>query len=100
MINALLLIDIVGIVVGIIAVAAIVRKRATLGGRVGQALNLFVFGVAFMVLAFTWTLVFSRLALLPPPPLNAHNLLMMIGMIFFVFSTRKFTSLLEGNKQE
>lgn len=98
MIDVLLLIDIVGIAVGVIAIVAIVGKRAVLGGRVGQALNLFVFGLAFMILAFTWTLIFVRFALVFPPPFNAHHLFMTLGMIFFVLSAWKLTSLIQGDK--
>ncbi len=90
------IIDIIGIVIGIASVIQIQISARGLGGRVASALNLFTAGIIAMVLAFTWTLVFVRLKLYAAPALDAHHLLMMLGMILFVLAARRFSTLMQG----
>ena len=93
----LIIIDIIGIVVGITSIFTIRATSKNLGGRVASALNLFVWGVLAMVSAFTWTLVFSRFHLFPTPwGIDAHHILMTAGMILFVLAARRFSSLIGG----
>ena len=91
--SPLVLLDLFGIVVGIVSIWVIAGTKKTVGGKVGEALDLFMFGILAQILAFTWTLVFSRLKLIPAPSLDIHHLLMAVGMILFVLSTKKFASL-------
>ncbi len=94
MITIALVIDIVGISIGLFSIATIIRLgRALGGGGLGVALNLFVWGIVFMMTAFTWTIVFTRLKLFVAPPIDVHHLLMTSGMILFVLAARKFSSL-------
>lgn len=90
-----LIIDIIGITIGAIAIYMVAVHRV--GGRVGSAVSLFVWGVLFQMLAFLHTIVFSRLALFPKLPTDVHHLLMAVGMIFFVLSARQFASIVRVN---
>jgi len=89
-------IDIIGVAVGLISVAKMLKLNRILGGRIGNAVNLVVGGVTLNVLAFLWTIVFTRLKLFAPPALDIHHLLMTIGMALFVFAARKFSALIQG----
>ena len=96
-VTLLMLIDIAGIVIGAISIFTIRKTSKNLGGRVAGALNLFVLGVVAMMLAFTWTIVFSRLHLFPTPwGVDAHHVLMTAGMILFVLAARRFSSLISS----
>lgn len=91
----LIIFDIIGIIIGIISIITIRKTSKMLGGRVAGALSLFTWGVVAMVLAFAWTLFFSRLQLWTAP-LDVHHILMTIGMILFVLAARRFSSLIIG----
>ncbi|MDP3764866.1 MAG: hypothetical protein Q8Q95_04635 [bacterium] len=84
-------IDILGIAVGIISIATIISVKKQMGGAIGKGLGLFIWGVMFMMLAFLWTIIFTRLKLLMPPAVDIHHALMTIGMILFVVSAKKFS---------
>ncbi|MBI1888470.1 MAG: hypothetical protein HYS15_00835 [Candidatus Spechtbacteria bacterium] len=89
-----LLVDFSGIIVGIISVLMIVKLKGALGGRMGGALNMVLLGIVANILALTYTVVFMKLKLFSNPlPFDAHHLLMTISMILFVFSAKKFSSL-------
>jgi len=89
-----LLIDIVSILIGLVSIFTILAKKKSIGGKVGSALGLFIWGIVFMVAAFSYTIVFSRLKLLAVPGrVDVHHLLMAIGMVLFVVAARKFASL-------
>ena len=91
--NAILaVVDIVGIVVGLVSVGMIVNVLKEVGGVMGKALVLFVIGMVFQVLALIWTLVFSRLDI-SEPFFDIHHLLMTTGLIFFVVSSIKLVKL-------
>lgn len=90
------LINVFGILVGIIAAWVVFAQGQSLGGRVGSAITLFIWGVIFQVLAFAYTIGVSNLALkevLTVGGVNLHHAFMGVGMIFFLFSARKFMSL-------
>ncbi|MCP6719531.1 MAG: hypothetical protein KJI71_04915 [Patescibacteria group bacterium] len=93
-----LIIDFIGISIGLLSIYYILAQGQRLGGKVGGALNLFVWGVIFQILAFSYTVVFSRLKLFPDltPTIDIHHLLMATGMILFVLAARKFASLLSA----
>lgn len=88
-----LLIDITGILIGVASIYLMLALKRTVGGSVGAALNLVVGGVLFNLLAFIWTIVFTRLRLYPPPAVDVHHLFMVCGMILFVLAARKFSHL-------
>jgi tryptophan-rich sensory protein len=88
-----LFIDFLGILIGLLSVAKMIGLKKTLGGRLGTILNLVVVGVSLNILAFAWTVIFTRLKLLPAPSLDVHHLLMTFGMILFVLAAKKFSSI-------
>lgn len=94
-ITPVLFIDVIGVAVGLVSVIRMVGLNKTLGGKMGGAVNLVVGGVALNILAFLWTIVFTRLKILPAPPLDVHHLLMTVGMILFVLAARKFSALIK-----
>lgn len=95
--TVLIIIDIVGLIIGTVSIYSLRASSKKLGGRVASAINLFIVGVVCMMLAFAWTLVFSRLELFPNPfPIDAHHALMTLGMILFVLAARRFSLLIAG----
>ncbi len=99
------LIDILGIVVGLWGIYMVYRHK--LGGKVGTAVNYFVWGVVFQLGAFVYTILYGRLdlGLSAPGPTDVHHLLMAVGMVFFAVSAVKFANLLRtpsslGDKSE
>lgn len=91
MYNTQLVIDAVGIIVGLVSIYLIwgVAKRHV-AGRVGTGLDLFVWGLITMTASFVW------LFITPPNLAVVHHVLMTLGMIFFVASAWKFSSLLKS----
>ena len=85
-----LTIDIVGILVGIVSIGVLLKTRSSLGGIVGGGIKPLIWGVLCMILAFLWTIIFTRLKLLPAPTIDIHHALMTAGMILFVISARSF----------
>lgn len=88
-----LIIDLFAVAVGIISAVMIFSQGQRLGGRVGTAVNLFVWGALFQAFAFIYSIVSAK-SILPDAfnnlPFDPHHLLMAIGMVFFLFSTKKF----------
>lgn len=93
-ITPILVVDIIGLVIGFISIFIIQRLRETIGGRLGRALNLFVWGVVAMTVAFGWE-IFSVVFPHPLPADEIQRLLMIAGMTLFVLSARKFFSLMQ-----
>lgn len=85
----LITIDVFGIIIGIISLLSIWNIKKTLGGRIGEALNLLVGGIAFTILAFGWTIL-TLLGLVPHSTTDIHHLLMIVALILLVFSARSF----------
>lgn len=94
-ITPVLVIDLTGVIVGLISVVKMMNLNQTLGGRMRGAISLVVGGVALNILAFAWTVVFIRLKLLPAPALDMHHLFMTIGMVLFVLAAYKFSTLMK-----
>ena len=92
-ITTVLVLDIIGILVGLSSIYIIFHLNKKIKGDIGKALNFFIFGIGFMILAFIWTIIFTRLRLIPSPAIDVHHLLMIIGMIFFVISITQFAKL-------
>jgi hypothetical protein len=87
------LIDFTGIVVAVIAVIILFDLRNSIGGRVGVALVPLIWGILFNVAALGWSIVFVNLSLFPEISyfwVDPHDLLMAIGMLFFLIAARKF----------
>lgn len=93
-----IIIDLIGIAIGVGAVVLGLNLKKTIGGRVGEGLTYFMWGVVWMVLAFVYTLFNARFNTVLKGQLNLggvdiHHALMTLGMIFFIVSARKFTRL-------
>ncbi|MEK7074207.1 MAG: hypothetical protein AAB968_00410 [Patescibacteria group bacterium] len=88
-----LIIDVIGIITGIVAIITVNNLNKVLAGKLSSALKVFMWGIVFMILAFLYTVVFTRLMLLPKPAVDIHHLFMTLGMIFFIMSAKKFANL-------
>ena len=94
-ITPVLIIDVSGVAIGLISVLKMLKLNRMLGGKIGGAVNLVVGGVILNMIAFLWTIIFTRLKLFPAPPLDVHHLLMTVGMVLFVFAARKLFTLIQ-----
>lgn len=104
-----LIIDIIASIIGFVSIGFLISLNKKLGGKMSQAIYLFVSGITFMVLAFVWSIVFGHgdLSVLNSSTgmtnvssgsmIDVHHVLMAIGMIFFIFSARKFSSLIKND---
>lgn len=87
-ITPVVIIDIMGIIIGIISVAVIYSITKKLGGVVGKTFNLMIYGIFAMILAVVYTLVFARFKLFPiPGGIDVHHFLMFIGLVLFVIAS-------------
>ena len=85
----LVVLDVFGIIVGIVSLISIWNIKKTLGGRIGEVLNLLVGGIIFTILAFAWTIL-TLLELVPHTTTDIHHLLMIVGLMLLVFAARSF----------
>lgn len=110
-----LLIDIVATILGFVSIVLLIRLNKNLGGKMSTAVRLFAGGIVFMVLAFAWTMFFGHVGIALETSsgmsgsmhmegmadmsrdIDMHHILMAIGMIFLIFSARKFSSLVSTN---
>lgn len=83
-------IDFLGIIIGLISIWYIFRIKDLLGGRLGGGISFFIWGVIFMILAFGYTVIFTRFKLFTAPGVDPHHALMTIGMVFFVIVASRF----------
>lgn len=88
-----LIIDLVGIVAGLFSLVIIVNTSSKVGGQVGAAFNLVLWGILFQLSAIIYTVIFTRLKLLPAPPVDIHHALMTVGLVLFVIAAKKFSDL-------
>lgn len=82
-----IIIELIGIIFGIFAVFTIIRALSKVGGQVGAAFTLTLFGVIFQMSALTYNII------TPLDTLASHNIhetLMIVGIIFFVLAARQF----------
>ncbi len=91
-----LAINIAAIVIGFLSMYLLIRLNRQLGGRIQTALWFFVLGVLANVAAILWSLFFEHTYIVANTTFDAHQLLMTIGMIFFILSTRKFSLLIRN----
>lgn len=86
-----LMIDFIGVTAGLICLWVIVSASSKVGGQVGSAFNLVLGGILFQMAAIIYTIIFTRLKLFSAPPVDIHHALMVIGLILFVISAKKFS---------
>ena len=93
--NSMLLIivlDVFGILAGLISLAVIYNIKKTLGGRIGTALNLLMGGIMFLLLSFTWTLI-TMFSVISFAPVDIHHIFMIVGMILLVLAAKSLAKL-------
>ena len=80
------IIDISGVIVGLISLVLILAATRTIGGFVGESLKIILIGIGFQVLAIIYTLIFVRFKLFGGVPggIDVHHLLMIVGLVAFV----------------
>lgn len=89
--TVVLLIDMIGVLAGVVSIAVIFNASKIIGGQVGSAFSLVLFGILFQMSAVIYTIIFTRLKLFPAPSIDIHHALMVIGLIFFVIAAKKFS---------
>ena len=95
--------ELVGLAFGVFAVIIILRTLGKVGGQVGAAFTLTLFGVLFQMAALIYNIFVRELKLVTEPSIatpvgtllshNIHETLMIIGIIFFVVAARQFAKL-------
>lgn len=93
-----IIIDGVGILIGLFSIYLIMVRGKLIGGNVKEALNLVVWGIIFNIIALLVTLLASRLKIitLPAEVIDLHHALMTVGMVFFIVSAKKFSDLFKS----
>lgn len=97
MIPAQTFFDVVAVLAGIVAIYHLVSLNRKLGGKLSGALKFFNLGVLSNVLSITWsTFVGHAIYTLGTVMFDIHHVFMSLGMVFFIVSTHKFSSLVQG----
>lgn len=91
--SLVLIIDIIGVGIGVICLWVIISTSSKVGGQVGSAFNWVLLGILFQMAAIVYTIIFTRLKLFPALALDIHHGLMVIGLILFVVAAKKFSDL-------
>lgn len=96
-------IELVGIIFAVFAVFVILKALGRVGGQVGLAFTLTLVGVIFQASALVYNIFIRELKTFAEPELNTplgllrshniHEVLMIIGIIFFVMAARQFAKL-------
>ncbi len=89
-----ILINLSAVAVGLLAVVWVLKLNRRFGGRVNQALRFFIAGILCNVFAIGWSLFFEHAYVVGSMALDVHQNLMTLGMIFFIFSTARFSKLI------
>ena len=92
-----LVIDIAAILIGFFAIYLLVKVNRKLGGKINTALQFFVWGVLSNIAAILWSLFFEHTYVVAGMAFDIHQLLMTLGMIFFILSTHRFSSLIQNS---
>ncbi len=88
-------VDALAVLIGIFAIALVIKLNRQLGGRINQALRYFILGVLCNVLAILWSLFFGHVLVVGGMNLDMHQNLMTLGMLFFIISTARFSKLVQ-----
>lgn len=87
---------VIAVIIGVVAVYLLIRLNRRLGGKLNIALRLFVGGVISNTVAIIWTLSGGPMFSVGGALFDVHHLLMTLGMIFFIFSVHRFSSLVSA----
>lgn len=94
--------DTVGILIGLFSVVLVIKTLGKVGGQVGAAFTFTLLGIISQVLALTYDLLTKETSLVQIPTTffggliashHIHDLLMIIGLIFFVVAAQQFSKL-------
>lgn len=92
---SLLIVDVLGVLIGIISVFLIYATARKIGGRVQQGLLYMVWGLVAMVVSFASSLYFVFKNVMDMNSMAIHSSIMVVGVILFIISARKFSGLLK-----
>lgn len=96
-ISAQIFFDVIAVLAGIVAIYHLVCLNRKLGGRLSGALKFFNLGVLSNVLSIAWsTFADHAVYTLGAVTFDIHHVFMSLGMVFFIVSTHKFSSLVQG----
>ncbi len=97
-----IIINVFGTLAGVLAVIIVLRTLAKVGGQVGAAFTLTLFGMVFQTTALFYDIL-AYLKITPEITINTpfgsimnhtiHETLMVTGIIFFVLAARQFAKL-------
>jgi hypothetical protein len=85
--------DLIAILVGVVAIYSLLRLNKKLGGKLSSAIRFFNLGMASNVLAIIWSTFLGHIYTIGGISFDIHHVLMSVGMIFFILSTRKLSGL-------
>jgi len=91
-----LIVGIAATLIGLFAIYLLIKLNRKLGGKIKTALQYFVLGVLANIVAIIWSLFFEHIYVIAGITFNIHQLLMTLGMIFFILSTYRFSSLIQS----
>lgn len=95
-------IDTVGILIGLFSIVLVIRTLGKVGGQVGAAFKFTLVGVIAQMLALTYNLLTVEFTIISVPlsffgglilSHHLHDVLMLIGLIFFVLAAQQFSKL-------
>ena len=92
-----LIVSSIAIFIGLVSIYLIIKLTKNLGGKIKSALQFFILGVSANILAMIWNILFGHTFTISIITVDAHNILMAIGMIFFIISTYRFSLLIPRN---
>ena len=91
--TALLVVDSIGVVIGIFSILMLYWTSRKLGGRVRKALGFVNGGIFFMTSSFILTIFFNLYHEMNMLDMNYHHLLMVIGMCLFIVAAVRFSAI-------
>lgn len=96
-ISAQIFFDVIAVLAGIVAIYHLVCLNRKLGGKLSGALKFFNLGVLSNVLSIAWSTFSSHaIYIIGTVTFDIHHVFMSLGMVFFIISTHKFSSLIQG----
>jgi len=88
-----LVVAVMTILMGIISIVLIVRVNRGLGGQIKSAIQFFVIGIDLNIVAIFWAVLVNKSAIIAGQSIDIQNLIIMVSMLFFILSARRFSTL-------
>ena len=89
-----IIIDIFGILVGIVSILLILNIAKSFKGSLRTGFNYIICGVSFQVLALFEDALMDLRVYSPPEGISVHHFIMIIGIIFFTIAAFKLRNML------